>query len=61
MKNVTCSKCGSVYELTSTKIMFRDKDSLSCDVCNQVIHQWNEAKIWDARLVERKENHIAAD
>lgn len=61
MEKVTCSNCGSVYELTYTKVMFRDKDSLSCEVCNQVIHRWNEAKIWDAQLVERKENHNKTD
>lgn len=36
----------------------RDQDSINCDVCGTLLHRWSEAKIWDATLIERKENHI---
>ncbi|MBL7717696.1 MAG: hypothetical protein JNL72_02580 [Flavipsychrobacter sp.] len=55
---VVCSGCGSVYELSSNKIPVRDKDTLECEVCNTQIYSWNEAKIWYAKLVEKKQGHI---
>ena len=58
MERVECSNCGSVYGLTSTKIGMRDKDSINCEVCGNEIYSWNEAKMWNERLLERKENHL---
>lgn len=55
----TCTKCGSVYELTYTRTIMRDKDSITCEICGQEIYRWNEAKIWSAKLIEKHENHRA--
>jgi len=52
-KNVECRKCGSQYELLYTKTTMRDKDYISCQVCGEKRYSWNEAKIWEAKLVKR--------
>lgn len=57
-KQITCNKCGSLYELSFTRIIMRDSDSIDCDVCGEQLYQWSEAKIWSAKLIERKENHL---
>ena len=54
--DVTCKTCGSIYELTYRRIIMRDNDSINCQVCGEKdIFSWNEAKIWTAKLVVRKE------
>lgn len=53
MGQVTCAGCGSVYELSYSKTIMRDQDSIECEVCGKEIHRWSEAKIWTARLIER--------
>lgn len=58
MSRTSCDSCGSVYELKSTKLSFRDKDTLDCDVCGAELYRWNEAKMWEATLIERHENHL---
>ena len=59
MDKETCKKCGSVYELKYTRLIARDKDSIECEVCNEPkLHVWNEAKTWDAILIEKKLNHL---
>jgi len=59
MKKIqTCTKCGSVYELSFTRTVMRDQDSIDCEVCGERLHRWSEAKIWEAKLIERKENQL---
>lgn len=53
-----CSKCGSRLEINSIKLKVRDKDELYCPVCSNVLKRWNEAKMWTAKVIERKENHL---
>ena len=48
-----CNKCGSKYELTEHSIMFRDKDSLDCDICGEEIIRWNGGCIWSSKLLEK--------
>jgi hypothetical protein len=50
---ITCDKCGSKYRLTMTRLSFRDKDSIHCEVCPNLLKSWNEAKSWSATLVKR--------
>ncbi len=59
MSNMTvrCEKCGSVYDLSFTRTIARDKDSLLCDICGETIHKWNEAKIWDSKLIKEDSKH----
>lgn len=59
MKTTKCSKCGSEYELTYNRVLARDKDSIDCEVCGERnMYSWNEAKIWSARLISKKEDHL---
>jgi hypothetical protein len=56
--DIKCKKCGSVFRMSYMKICMRDKDSIDCEVCgNEDIYRWNEAKIWSANLIKRKEEH----
>lgn len=48
-----CSKCGSVYELSEHKIIFRDRDSLDCDVCGATYMKWNGAVMFSGKLIKR--------
>ena len=53
----TCGKCGSLYELSGTRTSMRDQDVINCDICGEQLHRWSEAKIWEAKLIEKHENH----
>ena len=55
MDEKTCQQCGSTYRITSTKIIMRDKDSITCDVCGAVLMSWNGARIYHAQLLQRAE------
>jgi hypothetical protein len=57
-KLTTCNNCDSVYELSFTRIPMRDQDSLDCVICGKRLYRWSEAKIWEAKLIEKHENHI---
>lgn len=48
---VTCEKCGSEYLMSYTSTIMRDRDSISCDQCGHIFFKWNEAKIWEAKLI----------
>lgn len=50
-----CKQCGSTYWITSEHIRVRDKDSISCEVCGAVLIEWNEARVYDAKLLKRKD------
>jgi hypothetical protein len=54
----TCTKCGSIYDITFTRITVRDQDAINCEVCGELLHRWSEAKIWEAKLVEKHEQHL---
>lgn len=58
METKTCTNCGSKYRLTYTRTPMRDNDYIICEVCSKKLHSWNEAKIWEATLVERHEDHM---
>ncbi len=55
---IECKNCGSEFELNSKSIPLRDKDSINCEVCRSELYSWNEAKMWEATLLEKKENHL---
>lgn len=52
-----CENCGSIYELTRTKIFMRDKDSITCQVCDEELYSWNESAFYSAKLIEAKKLH----
>ena len=54
-ENITCTKCGSVYQLEMTRMPVRDKDSIKCVVCGVKLKEWNGTSSWDATLLKRGE------
>lgn len=60
-KTKICSKCGSIYKLSYSRTTMRDQDKIDCEVCGEELYRWNEAKIWDATLVEKHNNHQIQD
>jgi hypothetical protein len=63
MVKKACSKCGSLYELTSKKVPWRDEDSVRCEVCGTILHTWNCSRTWAVKLLQRgeKANDNAGD
>jgi hypothetical protein len=56
-KEKICPNCGSVYELSFQRTIMRDHDSIDCTVCGHLLHSWSEAKIWEAKLIQKKDKH----
>lgn len=50
---IQCSRCGSEYILTMTRLSYRDHDVLNCVICGTELKRWNESKSWDAVLTKR--------
>ena len=46
-------KCNSLYQLNRIKLIMRDIDKESCDVCGEVLIEWNGAEMWTSKLLER--------
>lgn len=55
MADSTTCDCGAVYEVTYTKIMFRDKDTYQCAICDRTIDRWNGSRIPHHKLVSKPE------
>lgn len=51
----TCSRCKSLYVLTSTNSV-GPAPSVHCEVCGLIIIEWGSSKIWNAALVHRAGN-----
>jgi len=51
-----CGGCGAEYELTEHKSMFRDKDSIECDICGAKLFSWNGGCIWSKKLIKENTN-----
>jgi hypothetical protein len=48
---VTCEKCGAVYERSTTKVTFRDKDTAEC-TCGHTLESWNGSQIPSFRKIK---------
>jgi hypothetical protein len=55
VKQIECKGCGSIFELRSVKVPMRDQDKIDCEVCGKVLHRWSQGKVWEAKLIERRE------
>jgi predicted Zn finger-like uncharacterized protein len=53
VKQVTCSRCGAVYELRSEKIPLRDRDQFRCSVCHTTLEAWDGGVMWSGKLITR--------
>jgi hypothetical protein len=40
--DVTCKKCGSIYEVSIYRMPNKDKDSFECEVCGSLVREWND-------------------
>lgn len=58
--NTICKSCGAEYKLSYTRTIMRDKDKIHCE-CGQIIHSWNESKIWDAELVKKQDSNLVSN
>jgi hypothetical protein len=56
----TCDKCGAVYSVTVTRFPMRDKDSFNCNVCGNLMDQWNSTESKSYSLIERPEEKSPA-
>jgi len=50
---MTCPQCGSEYELTSKKTIWRDSDFIKCDVCGCTLKEWRGTIMYEATLIKR--------
>lgn len=55
METKRCPSCGALYEVTYTKVIFRDKDVAHCQKCGDEIDSWNGSRIPSFRLIEDPE------
>jgi transposase-like protein len=60
MEKHKCPHCDAVYEVTYTKIAFRDRDSEDCAVCGKQMASWNGSSIPSYRLIETPERPAEA-
>lgn len=51
----TCSKCKSLYVLTSTNSVGQ-APSVHCGVCGTILIEWGSSKVWEAELVTKGES-----
>lgn len=58
--NETCGKCGAVYSVVVTRFPMRDKDSFTCNVCGNLIDEWNSTESKSYTLVKRSDDEIPA-
>ena len=49
----TCQHCGSVFQVTSTKVPVRDSGSIPCSVCGHLLITWNGSRDYRAVLKTR--------
>ena len=50
-REVTCEKCGAVYERREVKVIFRDKDDYRCG-CGEILESWNGSRIPEFRRIK---------
>lgn len=45
-----CKKCGTIYNVTVTRLPVRDSDSFKCEKCGELINQWNSTHSYNYEL-----------
>lgn len=48
-----CAHCDAKYILSYSRLNWRDKDTIECEICGKTLHSWNEAKMWEAKLISK--------
>jgi ribosomal protein S27E len=52
---LTCPQCGSEYEIVSSKVRWRDSDSIECEVCGLTLKKWAGGRTYAATILKRGE------
>jgi hypothetical protein len=52
----TCPHCGAVYEVTIQHLPDRKQDDAYCDVCGEVMAEWDDTAVPAFRLIEKPEH-----
>lgn len=50
----TCTRCGSVYEMTYTDWPAGERWKINCKVCGALLREWSGTRSYEAKLLERK-------
>jgi predicted Zn finger-like uncharacterized protein len=48
---IACAHCQSTFLLNSERLNWRDKDEIKCSICGHILFSWNEAKTYNATLI----------
>lgn len=48
-----CDTCSSEYQITETKMTYRDVDHISCEVCGEIIKEWNGAVTYSSKILKK--------
>jgi transcription elongation factor Elf1 len=51
----TCPHCGAVYEVRVEHRAARDQDDAYCEVCGELMAEWNDTEVPAFKLVHRPE------
>ncbi len=52
MSQRTCAGCGAVYDITKHRSPMRDMDKLECEICGELIMQWNGGVFYTMERVQ---------
>jgi predicted Zn finger-like uncharacterized protein len=52
--DVTCPKCQSVYAITVHRFPAKDNDSFRCQVCGELLREWNSTFAPEFTLKKRE-------
>jgi transcription elongation factor Elf1 len=52
----TCPHCGAVYEVMIHHVPTRDQEDAYCDVCGEVMAEWNDTAIPAFKLIQKPEH-----
>jgi len=53
MDDITCPNCHAVYRVTTVSLIQRDRDSVSCEVCDKILLEWDAAVTYRVSMVKR--------
>ena len=51
--DVSCEHCGSVYSLNVERFPFREKGFFNCEVCGNLLKEWNSTHSPNFKLKQR--------
>jgi hypothetical protein len=51
-----CDNCGAVYSVIKTRLHNRDSASFNCEICGQLVKQWNSTTSYSYELKNENNN-----